>query len=148
MWVSAPKWSVDRAEAASGCRHARASSRPPCHPANADDRAEVGRIAKAIQGKTGESVEIAFADKGYTSERPAATAAEHGIALEVIKLPQAKRGFVLLPRRWAVERSLAWATRFRRLAKPSGSTGRRSTTGCCRPRLDQVTKSKKAPLWA
>ncbi len=37
--------------------------------------------------------------------------------LEVIKLPEAKRGLVLLPRRWVVERSFAWATRFRRLAK-------------------------------
>src|SRR5271166_859202 len=86
-------------------------------PANADDRAEVGRIAKAIQAETGESVEIAFVDQGYTGEKPAAAAAEHGIALEVVKLSEAKRGFVLLPRRWVVERSFAWATRFRRLVK-------------------------------
>uniref|UniRef100_UPI0005BC66D2 transposase n=1 Tax=Bradyrhizobium sp. Ai1a-2 TaxID=196490 RepID=UPI0005BC66D2 len=33
------------------------------------------------------------------------------------KLSEAKRGFVLLPRRWVVERSFAWATRFRRLVK-------------------------------
>ena len=32
-------------------------------------------------------------------------------------VPKAKRGFVLLPRRWVVERSFAWAARFRRLAK-------------------------------
>ena len=37
-------------------------------PANADDRAEVGRIAKAIQAETGESVKIAFVDQGYTGE--------------------------------------------------------------------------------
>ncbi|HAB18101.1 MAG TPA: IS5/IS1182 family transposase, partial [Verrucomicrobiales bacterium] len=35
----------------------------------------------------------------------------------VVKLPKAKRGFVLLPRRWVVERSFAWAARFRRLAR-------------------------------
>ena len=58
-------------------------------PANADDRAEVGRIAKAIQAETGESVEIAFVDQGYTGKKPAAAAAEHGIALEVVKLPEA-----------------------------------------------------------
>ena len=86
-------------------------------PANADDRAEIGRIAKAIQVETGESVDIAFVDQGYTGEKPAAAAAEHGIALEIIRLPQAKRGFVLLPRRWVVERSFAWASRFRRLVK-------------------------------
>ncbi len=44
-------------------------------------------------------------------------AAEQGIVLEVVKLPQAKRGFVLLPRRWVVERSNAWVARFRRLAR-------------------------------
>jgi len=86
-------------------------------PANADDRAEVGRMAKAIQAATDESVEIAFVDQGYTGERAQKAAAEHGIQLDVVKLSQAKRGFVLLPRRWVVERSFAWATRFRRLVK-------------------------------
>jgi transposase len=37
--------------------------------------------------------------------------------LQVVKLPRAKRGFVLLPRRWVVERDFAWAARFRRLAR-------------------------------
>ncbi len=86
-------------------------------PADADDRAQVGRLAKAVQAATGESVEVAFVDQGYTGEKPATAAREHGIALEVVKLPEAKRGFVLLPRRWVVERSFAWATRFRRLVK-------------------------------
>ncbi len=39
------------------------------------------------------------------------------MALEVVKLPEAKKGFVLLPRRWVVERSFTWAARFRRLAR-------------------------------
>lgn len=86
-------------------------------PANADDRAEVRRMAKAVQAATGESVEMAFVDQGYAGEKPKKAAAEHGIALEIVKLPEAKRGFVLLPRRWVVERSFAWATRFRRLVK-------------------------------
>ena len=86
-------------------------------PADAQDREQVGALAEAVQEATGESIEIAFVDQGYTGEHPAAEAAAHGIALEVVKLPEAKRGFVLLPRRWVVERSFAWATRFRRLAK-------------------------------
>ena len=65
----------------------------------------------------GDSVSVAFVDQGYTGEQPAAAAAEHGIELEVIKHTQAKRGFVLLPRRWVVERSFAWDARFRRLAR-------------------------------
>jgi len=86
-------------------------------PANADDRAEVGRMAKAIQAATDQNVEVAFVDQGYTGEKPAKAAKEQGIELEVIKLDEAKRGFILLPRRWVVERSFAWATRFRRLVK-------------------------------
>lgn len=86
-------------------------------PANVDDRAEVGRLAEAIQDATGESVSLAYVDQGYTGEKPAEAAQQHGIALEVVKLPEAKRGFVLLPRRWLVERSFAWATRCRRLVK-------------------------------
>jgi transposase len=50
---------------------------------------------------------------------PEQAAEEHGIRLEVIKLPKrdgAKKGFVLWPRRRVVEQSFAWAARFRRLA--------------------------------
>ena len=86
-------------------------------PASADERAEVGRLAQAVQASTGQSVELAHVDQGYTGARAAEAARAHGIELEVIKLPEAKRGFVLLPRRWVVERSFAWATRFRRLVK-------------------------------
>ena len=86
-------------------------------PATTHDRAQVERLAAAIQEATGEAVEIAHVDQGYTGDEAAADARAHGIRLEVVKHPAAKRGFVLLPRRWVVERSFAWATRFRRLAR-------------------------------
>jgi transposase len=86
-------------------------------PASAQDRAQVERLTEAVQAVTGETVEVAFVDQGYTGPKPAAAAQEHGIQLAVVSLPEAKRGFVLLPRRWVVERSFAWAARFRRLAK-------------------------------
>jgi transposase len=86
-------------------------------PANEQDRAQVGELAAAVQEVTGGTVELAFVDQGYTGDKPAQAAQAQGMRLEVIKLPQAKRGFVLLPRRWVVERSFAWMTRFRRLAR-------------------------------
>jgi transposase len=86
-------------------------------PASEQDRAQVAQLAGAVQEVTGESVELAYVDQGYTGEEPAEAAARHGMRLEVVKLPEAKRGFVLLPRRWVVERSFAWASRFRRLAR-------------------------------
>ena len=86
-------------------------------PANEQDRAQVGELAKSIQAVVEEKVELAFVDQGYTGTEPAAAAAQEGIQLEVVKHHEAKRGFVLLPRRWVVERSFAWAARFRRLAR-------------------------------
>jgi len=85
--------------------------------ANQQDRDQVARLAKDVQAQTGKSVELAYVDQGYTGERPAEAARQQKIELSVVKLPEAKRGFVLLPRRWVVERSFAWLTRFRRLAK-------------------------------
>ena len=86
-------------------------------PANEDERGEVEALSKEIQEATGENVELAFVDQGYTGERAAGLAAKHGARLEVVKHEEAKRGFVLLPRRWVVERDFAWASRFRRLVK-------------------------------
>jgi transposase len=86
-------------------------------PANAQERHQVAVLAEAVLEVTGETVEIAFVDEGYTGQAAAADAATHGIQLEAIKLDEAKRGFVLLPRRWVVQRSFAWAARFRRLAR-------------------------------
>ena len=89
------------------------------HVTSADqqDRSRVKQLAKEVQKATGHSVELAFVDQGYTGEQPAKDAAKKGIELSVVKLPQAKRGFVLLPRRWVVERSFGWLSRFRRLAR-------------------------------
>jgi transposase len=86
-------------------------------PANVDERQEVAALAAEVQAVTGGAVEVAYVDQGYTGAVVAADAQAHGITLEVVKLSEAKHGFVLLPRRWVVERSIAWMRRFRRLAK-------------------------------
>ena len=85
--------------------------------ASEQDRAQVEQLAQKVQEVTGGTVEVAFVDQGYTGENAAQAAQGQGMRLEVVKLPDAKRGFVLLPRRWVVERSFAWAARFRRLAR-------------------------------
>ena len=85
--------------------------------ANAQERAEVADLSAAVQKATGQTVTLAYVDQGYTGAQPVADAAAHGIRLEVVKHTEAKRGFVLLPRRWVVERSFGWLARFRRLAR-------------------------------
>ncbi|MGZ3681007.1 MAG: IS5 family transposase, partial [Ktedonobacterales bacterium] len=67
-------------------------------PANEQDRAQVAELAAALQATTGETVELAYVDQGYTGEEPAAAAQAHVLELAVVKLPEAKRGFVLLPK--------------------------------------------------
>jgi len=86
-------------------------------PANEQERAQVEELASQVQAVTGAHVELAYVDQGYTGDEPAAAAGAHGIQLVVVRLPGAKRGFVLLPKRWIVERDFAWAARFRRLAR-------------------------------
>jgi transposase len=86
-------------------------------PADAQERSQVAPLAEQIQQATGQNVEVAYVDQGYTGENPLFDAAEKGIDLVVVRLPGAKKGFVLLPRRWVVERSFAWLSRFRRLAR-------------------------------
>ena len=85
--------------------------------ADEQDRAQVDQMAQAVQEATGETIEIAFVDQGYTGDTAAQAAAQYGLRLEVVKLPEAKNGFVLLPRRWVIERSFGWMARFRRLAR-------------------------------
>lgn len=85
--------------------------------ANEQDRSQVTTLAAHVQEVTGDTVEVAFVDQGYTGEQAAQDAQDQHMRLEVVKLPEAKKGFVLLPKRWVVERSNAWAARFRRLAR-------------------------------
>lgn len=82
-------------------------------PANEQDWAQVAALAKQVQAATGDAVKVTFVDPGYTEEQ----AAEYGLRLGVVKLLTAKRGFILLPRRWVVERNFAWMARCRRLVQ-------------------------------
>jgi transposase len=86
-------------------------------PANEQDRAQVAELAKQVQAVTDHQIELAFVDQGYTGDQPAAAAQDNGIRLEVVKLPEARKGFILRPRRWVIERFFAWTARFRRLAR-------------------------------
>ena len=86
-------------------------------PANEQERAQVKQLCEAVQEATGQTVQVAWADQGYTGKDAQADAQAAGIELRVVKLAEAKKGFVLLPRRWVVERSFGWLARFRRLSR-------------------------------
>lgn len=86
-------------------------------PANAQERAQVGELCARVQQVTGQTVQVSFVDQGYTGEEAEYAAAVHGIDLQVVSKPEGQKGFVLLPRRWVVERTFAWLSRSRRLAR-------------------------------
>jgi len=87
--------------------------------ASEQERDQVEALAEAVREITGENVALAWADQGYSGPKAARAAAEHGIQLEVIRLAETKKGFVLLPRRWVIERTFGWIARCRRLARDS-----------------------------
>jgi len=86
-------------------------------PAAAQDRAQVAPWTAQGQDVTGDAIAVAVVDQGDTGDHPAQEAAVPGMQLAVVKLPAAKTGCVRWPRRWVVDRSVAWAARFRRLAR-------------------------------
>ena len=85
-------------------------------PADEQERAQVDALCEQVQQATGNTVKLAWADQGYTGEQAKRDAAENGIELQVVKLPEAKKGFVLLPKRWVVERSFSWLPQIRQLS--------------------------------
>jgi transposase len=63
-------------------------------------------------------IERIYADGGYQGPRVRAAAARSGTwKIEIIKRSDIAKGFVVLPKRWVVERTLAWISRNRRLAR-------------------------------
>jgi transposase len=75
-----------------------------CFEAMVSDMRSVIRVSQGRSGQPG-----AVILDGRTQQS--------GIDLHIVKLPEARKGFVLLPRRWVVERSFGWLARFRRLSR-------------------------------
>ena len=86
-------------------------------PASIQDCEQVAQIVEdiqVVQVVTGNSVELLYADGGYSGENAAKAAQEQGVRLQIIKVPDAVRGFVVLPKQWIVERSFASSCRHKR----------------------------------
>ena len=85
--------------------------------ADEQDRAHVALLLEKVQDVTGGNVELAYADQGYTGEDATKAADADGIELVAVKRPSGQKGFMVLPKRWVVERSFGWMARCRRLLR-------------------------------
>ena len=93
------------------------------HAASVAEREGARRLITRIRSRAClralvEGLELVWADGGYSGEKMLTwVKAMVGWVWEVIKRPEAVKGFVLLPRRWVVERTFAWLSFCRRLSK-------------------------------
>ena len=63
---------------------------------------------------------LLWADQAYAGELVSwlwALRSWRKVRLEIVKRPEGTKGFLLLPKRWIVERTLGWLNRYRRLSK-------------------------------
>ena len=88
------------------------------HPADIQDR-DGGVLVLATLFGLYPFLEKLFADAGYQGPKFRQAVAKElpRLSVEIVKRPDTANGFEVLPRRWVVERTLAWLNRCRRLAK-------------------------------
>ena len=86
------------------------------HPANVQDR-DGAKLVLANAFKSFPNLQLIWADGGYAGALIAWVMATYRCVMQTVLRPVGVSGFVLLPRRWVVERTFAWLTRYRRLAR-------------------------------
>lgn len=95
------------------------------HCAGIQDRDGAKLVLEKLQGAF-PRLQLIWADGGYAGQLIAWVAAFGGWVLEIVKRSDDVKGFVVLPRRWVVERTFGWLTKFRRLCKDYEETTQRS----------------------
>jgi putative transposase len=98
-------------------------------PADIADRDAARWLFQAI-ARRWPDVRRVWADQAYTGDLAEWLATVYGIELVVVSRPRGTRGFTVLPRRWVVERAIAWLGRNRRLSKDYERTEQAMETWC------------------
>ena len=86
------------------------------HEANVQDRDGAKLVFEKMKG-TLERLELLWADGGYAGKLVEWTEENCDWSLEIVKRSDDQEGFVVLPRRWVVERTFGWIGRYRRMSK-------------------------------
>ncbi len=95
-------------------------------PASVQD--PVGAAPVLAQAKAyAPDLQLLWADARYQGPRVVTAAAALGLRVEVVSKPSGTKGFVVLPRRWVVERSFGWLSKYRRVAGRDYETNPRTS---------------------
>jgi putative transposase len=86
------------------------------HAGNIQDRDGAKLLIERLLGRF-PRLELIWADAAYEGELVEWVKTLAGWVLEIVKRPKEQKGFVVLSRRWVVERTLGWLGRCRRLSK-------------------------------
>lgn len=86
------------------------------HAADIQDRDGAKLVLRGIK-KWFFKLTIIFADGGYAGKLVKWAKRYYGWTIRIVKRSDAKKGFVVLPKRWIVERTFAWLGYYRRLSK-------------------------------
>ena len=86
------------------------------YPADVADREVAWDILPLAKAKV-PTLALVWADGGYTGELEETSQEEIGCRVEIVRRTARQKGFKVPPRRWIVERSFGWLTRYRRLSK-------------------------------
>ncbi len=97
------------------------------HSAGVQDRDGARRVLRALLGWF-PRLRTIFADAAYAGRLERFAAGLGGWLLAIVRKSPGQRTFVVLPRRWVVERTFAWLGRFRRLSKDYEEQTRNSET--------------------
>lgn len=87
------------------------------HPADISDKAGAQQVFTALPPMWQRRLQLVWADGGYEGPLWVWIYTMFRIVLTIVQRPAGQKGFVVLPRRWVVERSFAWFGRYRRLSK-------------------------------
>jgi putative transposase len=86
------------------------------HPADVQDRDGAKLVLEKVKGKL-PRLALIWADGGYAGQLIDWVKTTCNWVLEIVKRSDDMKGFVVLPRRWVVERTFAWLGKYRRLSK-------------------------------
>ncbi len=86
------------------------------HRANMPDRDGAACVLEDVD-ESFPRLEKIWVDQAYNGDLANALDERYKVILEIVEKPADQKGFVVIPRRWVVERTFAWLGRYRRLSK-------------------------------